>query len=224
MSKRILIANRGEIALRVAKACRELGYTSVGLWTDNEVNAKHLEHCDEWLHLPGRTSAETYLNIPKILEYAIQYKIDAVHPGYGFLSENTHFAEALEKAGIVFIGPNSRAVKLMGDKATSKAVAREAGVPVVPGTTNSVPTVEEALKISKEIGYPVLLKAVFGGGGRGMRKCFNDEDVKKNFEAVVREAKSSFGDGALLVEKFIVNPHHIEVQILADKKGKPFYW
>jgi acetyl-CoA carboxylase biotin carboxylase subunit len=224
MSKRILIANRGEIALRVAKACRELGYTSVGLWTDNEVNAKHLEHCDEWLHLPGRTSAETYLNIPKILEYAIQYKIDAVHPGYGFLSENTHFAEALEKAGIVFIGPNSRAVKLMGDKATSKAVAREAGVPVVPGTTNSVPTVEEALKISKEIGYPVLLKAVFGGGGRGMRKCFNDEDVKKNFEAVVREAKSSFGDGALLVEKFIVNPHHIEVQILADKKGNVWHF
>lgn len=222
--KKILIANRGEIAARIARSCRELGHVAVGIWTDNEIHARHLEFCDEWLHLEGHTNAETYLNIEKIVALAKEYNIDGVHPGYGFLSENTHFAKALEDAGIVFIGPHSEAIRLMGDKAVSKQIAKKAGVPVVPGATDPVPTLEEALKYADEIGYPVLLKAVAGGGGRGMRICHSPEDVKKNFEAVGRESKAAFGNGDLLIEKFILNPRHIEVQILADKKGNVFHF
>jgi len=223
-SKRILIANRGEIASRVAKACRELGHIAVGLFTDMEPNAAHLEFCDEWVHLTGKTNTETYLNIEKLVSLAKELEIDGVHPGYGFLSENGNFASALDEAGIVFIGPNIHAIKVMGDKATSKALAKEAGVPVVPGTAAAVPTVEEAIKVAGEIGYPVLLKAVAGGGGRGMRACESEGEVKGNFEAVQRESKAAFGNGDLLVEKLIVNPHHIEVQILADKKGNVFHF
>jgi acetyl-CoA carboxylase biotin carboxylase subunit len=221
--KRILIVNRGEIAIRVAKAIRELGHIAIGIWTDNEPNAAHLEYCHEWVHLPGLTNQETYLNVPAIEKLIDAHKVDAVHPGYGFLAENTAFATYLNKKGITFIGPNSDAIEKMGDKAVSKTIADKAGVPVVPGSTGEVPSVDEALKISKDIGYPVLLKAVAGGGGKGMRTCFNDEEVKTAFEAVKREAKSSFGNDGLLVEKFIVNPHHIEVQILADKKGNTFH-
>ncbi len=222
--KRILIANRGEIAARIAKACRELGHTAVGVWTDAEPNAYHLHFCDEWVHLPGKSNGETYLNVPAILEVVKQHKIDGVHPGYGFLSENADFGRALDKAGVVFIAPNTEAIRVMGDKATSKALAQKAGVPVVPGTAEAVPTVEGAIKVAKEIGYPILLKAVAGGGGRGMRACMNEEDVKKNFEAVGREAKASFNNGDLLVEKLVLNPHHIEVQILADKKGNVYHF
>jgi acetyl-CoA carboxylase biotin carboxylase subunit len=222
--KRVMIVNRGEIASRVAKACRELGHTAVGLWTDNEPSAAHLEYCDEWIHLEGKTNAETYLNVEKLIQVAKDNEIDGIHPGYGFLSENGGFAKRLDEEGIVFIGPNTEAIRVMGDKATSKALARDAGVPVVPGTAEAVPTVEGALKVANEIGYPVLLKAVAGGGGRGMRACENDEEVKKQFEAVVREAVSAFGNGDLLVEKLIVNPHHIEVQIMADKLGNVFHF
>lgn len=223
-TKRILIINRGEIAARIAKACRELGHTAVGVWTDNEVQAKHLEVCDEWVRLPGSTNAETYLNIPNILEVCKKYKIDGVHPGYGFLSENTEFSQALVDNGIVWIGPHPEAVRVMGDKAVSKEFAKKVGMPVVPGSTGPVKTVEEAIKIGNEIKYPILLKAVAGGGGRGMRTCFNEQDVRDNFEAVGREAASAFKNGDLLVEKFIVNPHHIEVQILADRKGNVFHF
>ncbi len=222
--KRILIVNRGEIAARVAKAIRELGHVAVGVWTDAEPHATHLEFCHEWVRLPGKNNAETYLNVPNILNIVKEYKIDAVHPGYGFLSENTQFAEALEKAGAIFIGPNSRAVKLMGDKAISKQVAKEAGVPVVPGSTGAVPTVEEAIKIAKEIKFPVMLKAVAGGGGRGMRVCADEKQIREQFDAVQREAKAAFNNGDMLVEKFIVNPHHIEVQILADRKGNIYHF
>lgn len=223
-NKRILIINRGEIAARIAKACRELGHTAVGVWTDNEVQAKHLEVCDEWVRLPGATNAETYLNIPNILEVCKKYHIDGVHPGYGFLSENTEFSQALVDNGIVWIGPHPEAVRVMGDKAVSKEFAKKVGMPVVPGSTGAVPTVEEAIRIADQIKYPILLKAVAGGGGRGMRTCFNEQDVRDNFEAVGREAKSAFKNGDLLVEKFIVNPHHIEVQILADRKGNVFHF
>lgn len=222
--KRILIINRGEIATRIAKAIRELGHVAIGVWTDNEPHATHLEFCHEWVQLPGKTNAETYLNVPNILSLIKKYKIDAVHPGYGFLSENTGFAEELEKNGVVFIGPNPKAVRLMGDKAISKQVAKDANVPVVPGSLGAVLTIEDAIKIAKEIKYPIFLKAIAGGGGRGMRICHNDQDVKNNFEAVQREAKAAFNNGELLVEKFIVNPHHIEVQILADKKGNVFHF
>ncbi len=221
--KRILICNRGEIAIRVAKAIRELGHTAVGFWTDNELEPPHLEYCDVWLHLKGSNNTETYLNMDQILELIKEYKIDAVHPGYGFLSENTVFAKKLEDAGVLFIGPNSFAIEKMGDKAISKQMAKDAGVPVVPGSTGEIESAEEAKKIAADIKYPVLLKAVAGGGGKGMRVCNSEDELEKNFEAVRREALSSFGNPGVLVEKFIVNPHHIEVQIIADKKGNIFH-
>ncbi|MGZ3807813.1 MAG: acetyl-CoA carboxylase biotin carboxylase subunit [Bacteriovorax sp.] len=222
--KRILIINRGEIAARIAKACRELGHVAVGVWTDNEVQAKHLEVCDEWVRLPGSTNAETYLNIPNILDVCKKYKIDGVHPGYGFLSENTEFSQTLVDNGITWIGPHPEAVRVMGDKAVSKEFAQKVGIPVVPGSTGAVPTIEEAIKIANQIKYPILLKAVAGGGGRGMRVCLNEQDIHNNFEAVQREAAAAFKNGDLLVEKYIVNPHHIEVQILADRKGNVFHF
>lgn len=221
--KRVLIINRGEIAIRVAKALNELGLVSVGVWTDNETEPPHLEFCQEWVHLQGSNNKETYLDIPKIMKLIDDYKIDGVHPGYGFLSENREFSEALAKKGVTFIGPNPEAVYKMGAKDISKQIAQGAGVPVVPGSTGEVATVEEAIKIGNEIGYPILLKAVAGGGGKGMRPCMNESEVKANFAAVQREALSSFGYAALLVEKYILNPHHIEVQILADKKGNVYH-
>jgi acetyl/propionyl-CoA carboxylase alpha subunit len=221
--KRVLIINRGEIAIRIAKALNELGLVSVGVWTDNETEPPHLEYCQEWVHLKGNNNKETYLDIPKIMTLITDFKIDAVHPGYGFLSENKEFSETLAKKGIIFIGPNPVAVHKMGAKDISKQIAKEAGVPVVPGSIGEVPTVEEAIKIGNEFGYPILLKAVAGGGGKGMRPCYNDKDVRDNFAAVQREALSSFGYAALLVEKYILNPHHIEVQILADKKGNVYH-
>lgn len=223
MSKRILICNRGEIAIRIAKAVKELGYTAVGFWTDNEQEPPHLEYCDEWVYLQGSNNSETYLNISKIVDLAVEHKIDGVHPGYGFLAENTVFAQELNKKDIIFIGPHAKAIELMGDKAVSKKIAKKAGVPVIPGSTGEVETVEEAKKIASDIKYPVLLKAVAGGGGKGMRVCNDEVELEKNFEAVKREALSSFGNPGMLVEKFIVNPHHIEVQILADKKGNVFH-
>ncbi len=221
--KRILICNRGEIAIRVAKAVRELGHVAVGFWTDNEPEAPHLEYCDIWLHLKGSNNTETYLNMDQILDLIKEHKIDAVHPGYGFLSENTNFAKKLEDAGVIFIGPNSFAIEKMGDKAISKQMAKDAGVPVVPGSTGEIESADEAKQIAKEIKYPVLLKAVAGGGGKGMRVCHDESELDKNFEAVRREALSSFGNPGVLVEKFIVNPHHIEVQIIADNKGNVFH-
>ena len=221
--KRVLIANRGEIAIRVAKALNELGLVSVGVWTDNEPEAAHLEYCQEWVHLPGSTNRDTYLNVPKIMELIKEHKIDAVHPGYGFLSENGDFAKTLQAAKVIFIGPNTEAIAAMGDKAISKQWAKKAGVPVVPGSTGEVPTVQEAIKMCNEMGYPVLLKAVAGGGGKGMRPCYSESEVQTNFEAVQREALSSFGNAGLLVEKYVQNPHHIEVQILADKKGNVYH-
>jgi acetyl-CoA carboxylase biotin carboxylase subunit len=221
--KRVLIINRGEIAIRVAKALNELGLISVGVWTDNETEPPHLEFCQEWVRLEGFNNKDTYLNIPRIMKLIDDYKIDGVHPGYGFLSENREFSEALAKKCITFIGPNPDAVYKMGAKDISKQIAKAAGVPVVPGSTGEVSTVEEAIKIGNEIGFPILLKAVAGGGGKGMRPCANETEVKANFAAVQREALSSFGYAALLVEKYIQNPHHIEVQILADKKGNVYH-
>jgi len=223
MSKKILICNRGEIAIRVAKAAKELGHIAIGFWTDNEPEPAHLEYCDQWLHLEGSDNTETYLNIEKLIGIIQEHKIDAVHPGYGFLSENTNFTKALDEINVIFIGPHAEAILKMGDKAISKQMASEAGVPVVPGSTGEVESVEDARVIANEIKYPVLLKAVAGGGGKGMRTCANDEELAKNFDAVKREALSSFGNAGVLVEKFIINPHHIEVQILADRKGNIYH-
>ena len=223
MSKKILICNRGEIAIRVAKAAKELGHIPVGFWTDNETEPAHLEYCDQWLHLKGNDNTETYLNMDQIISIIKEHNIDAVHPGYGFLSENTVFTKKLEDLGVTFIGPHAEAIHKMGDKAISKQMAKDAGVPVVPGSTGEIESAAEAATIAIEIGYPVLLKAVAGGGGKGMRTCADAKELEKNFEAVRREAQSSFGNPGVLVEKFIVNPHHIEVQILADKKGNVYH-
>ncbi|MBT7608774.1 MAG: ATP-grasp domain-containing protein [Bacteriovoracaceae bacterium] len=222
--KKILIINRGEIATRIAKACRELGHVAVGVWTDNELNAKHLEFCHEWVHLQGSTNAETYLNIDNIFKVIKENEIDAVHPGYGFLSESCEFARKLSKENIIFIGPHVEAVRQMGDKAISKQIAKAADIPVIPGSASAIPTVAEAKKIAKEIGYPILLKAVAGGGGRGMRACKDEKEIEDQFEVVQRESSAAFGNGDLLVEKLIVNPRHIEVQILADKKGNTYHF
>ena len=220
---KILIANRGEIAIRTAKSIRELGHTPVGLWTDQEPASAALAFCDEWIHLEGNSLQETYLNMDKIIEAAKKEGIDALHPGYGLLSENAKFAKKLVKEGIIFIGPHPKAIELMGDKAKSKQWAKKHGVPVIPGSDGSVNDAQDALKIASKIGFPVLLKAVSGGGGRGMRACHSPKDIKEQFEAVGREAMASFGNGELLVEKLIVNPHHVEVQILGDKKGNIYH-
>lgn len=224
MKKRILIANRGEIASRIARAVHELGHVAIGLYTDGEPEAAHLEYCDEWVHLSGSSMKESFLSIENIIETARKYKADAIHPGYGFLSENSNFAKAVEDAGIVFIGPSSKCIHQMGDKAISKQFAKKAGVPTVPGSVGAVESVNEALQIAKEIGFPVLMKAVAGGGGRGMRVCNSAEEVIANFETIKREAKNLFGNDGMLVEKYIQKPHHIEVQILADKKGNVFHF
>ncbi len=223
MKKKILICNRGEIAIRVGKAIRELGHISVGFWTDNETQPPHLEYCDQWIHLKGSSNTETYLNMDQIISLIKEHKIDAVHPGYGFLSENTEFSKKLEELGVTFVGPHAEAIHKMGDKAISKQMAKDAGVPVVPGSTGEIESAAEAAVIAKEIGYPVLLKAVAGGGGKGMRVCVDEKELDKNFEAVRREALSSFGNPGVLVEKFILNPHHIEVQIIADNNGNIFH-
>lgn len=223
-SRRILITNRGEIASRIAKACRELGHVAIGIWTDNEVHATHLQFCDEWVHLEGSSNAETYLNVENLVKVIKENKVDAVHPGYGFLSENADFALRMRDEGIIFIGPNVECIRIMGDKATSKQLANEIGVPTVPGTDKAVESIDEAVKVSAEIGYPVLLKAVAGGGGRGMRACENEAEVRASFDAVGRESLAAFNNGDLLVEKLIVNPRHIEVQILADKNGNVFHF
>ena len=195
----------------------------VGVWTDNETNAGHLKSCDEWVHLPGKTSRETYLNIDALVKVAQKNRIDGVHAGYGFLSENKDFAHSLEAVGIKFIGPNVEAITIMGDKAVAKTLAEKSGVPVIKGTTSAVPSAKEALKVADEIGYPILLKAVAGGGGKGMRACHSPAEVKNLFGVVSREAASSFGNGDILLEKLILNPRHIEVQLLADKKGNVYH-
>lgn len=222
--KRILILNRGEIASRIGKACRELGHVGVGVWTDNERNATHLEFCDEWVYLSGKSNKETYLNTEKIFKVIEEHKIDAVHPGYGFLSENFDFARQCEDKGIIFIGPSSRCIELMSDKANAKAAAEKAGLPILPGSKGKVATVEEALKISDEIGYPVLIKATAGGGGRGLRVCQTPDEFKTNWESAKREAEKSFNDDSLIIEKYVINPHHIEIQILSNKSGKTYHF
>ncbi len=222
--KRIFIANRGEIAKRIAQSVRELGHVSVGAYTSYEKNAAHLEYCDEWIFLSGKKHSDTFLNIEKLIDLCKSEKIDAVHPGYGFLSENAAFGMAVSAAGMVFIGPNAQAISLMGDKGKSKEFAARMGVPVVPGSEGEVSSLDEALEIAERISYPVLLKASQGGGGKGMRASFTSDELKKNFHAVKRESLSSFGSEAVLIEKLIENPHHIEVQILANKKGEVFHF
>ncbi len=224
MRKKILIANRGEIAIRIAVALKELDFESFGLWTDDEPSGNHLRFIENWIHLSGSNIQETYLNAKKIVNIAKEHDIDGIHPGYGLLSENYHFAKLCEESGLVFIGPHSNAIKMLGDKSESKKLAKKFNVPTIPGSDENINSIEEAKKLADQIGYPVLLKAVSGGGGRGMRICESENDLEKNIESVKREAKSSFNDDRLLLEKFVNSPRHIEVQVLSDKKGNHFHF
>lgn len=219
MFKKILIANRGEIACRVMKTARRMGIATVAVYSDADAGALHVQMADEAIHIGGAASSESYLVIERILDAIRQTGSEAVHPGYGFLSENARFAEALEAEGIAFIGPGIRAIGAMGDKIESKKLANEAGVSTVPGHLGVLQDEDEAVKVSGEVGYPVMIKASAGGGGKGMRVAYNDVEAREGFRSAVNEAVSSFGDDRVFIEKFVEEPRHIEIQVLADSFG-----
>jgi acetyl-CoA carboxylase biotin carboxylase subunit len=216
---KVLIANRGEIALRIIRACRELGITSAAIYSDADKTAMHTKLADESYHIGAAPSSESYLNQTKIIDLALRIKADAIHPGYGFFAENAEFISKVEKAGIVFIGPSSESVKLMGSKTAARQRMQKHNVPIVPGTTEPIKSSEEGMKISGEIGYPVLLKAAAGGGGKGMRKINSPAEFESAFEATKRESLKAFASDEIYIEKFIEKPKHIEVQIFGDKLG-----
>jgi propionyl-CoA carboxylase alpha chain len=223
MFKKILIANRGEIACRVIKSARRMGIATVAVYSDADARAPFVAMADEAVHIGPSPAAQSYLIADKIIAACKQTGAEAVHPGYGFLSERTSFAEALAREGIAFIGPPVNAIAAMGDKIESKKLAKAAGVNVVPGSEGEIKDTAEALKVSREIGYPVMMKASAGGGGKGMRLAYNDKDVEEGFEATQREGLNSFGDERVFIEKFILNPRHIEIQILGDQHGNIVY-
>lgn len=219
MFKKILIANRGEIACRVIKTARRMGISTVAIYSDADRNALHVAMADEAVHIGAAPASESYIVIDKVMKAVLSSGAEAVHPGYGFLSENKLFAAALEKAGVAFIGPNVRAIEAMGDKITSKKLAAEAGVSTVPGYMGIIADAEESVRISRDIGYPVMIKASAGGGGKGMRIAWNDAEAREGFARSKSEAASSFGDDRIFIEKFITQPRHIEIQVLGDAHG-----
>ena len=223
MFKKILIANRGEIACRVIKTCKKMGIKTVAVYSDADRNALHVEMADEAVHIGESATAKSYLVIDRIVEACKESGAEAVHPGYGFLSENKKFQEALAAAKITFIGPDAYAIEAMGDKIESKKLADKAGVSTVPGFLGVIKDVAHAKKISGEIGYPVMLKASAGGGGKGMRIARNESEVQEGFERSQSEAKSSFGDDRMFIEKYIEQPRHIEIQVIADRHGNTLY-
>ncbi len=223
MFKKILIANRGEIACRVIKTARMMGIKTVAVYSEADARALHVEMADEAVAIGPAPAAQSYLVIENIIDACKQTGAEAVHPGYGFLSENAEFAEALKKADIAFIGPNVRAIEVMGDKIESKKFADDAKVNTVPGYLGVIKDADEAVKIAGDIGYPVMIKASAGGGGKGMRIAWEENEVAEGFESSMNEARSSFGDDRVFIEKFITNPRHIEIQVLADKHGNTIY-
>ncbi|MCO5072686.1 MAG: acetyl/propionyl/methylcrotonyl-CoA carboxylase subunit alpha [Rhizobiaceae bacterium] len=223
MIKKILIANRGEIACRVIKTARKLGIATVAVYSDADREALHVKMADEAVHIGPAPSSQSYIVIGKIMEAVKASGADAVHPGYGFLSENANFAEALKAEGVAFIGPPPVAIEAMGDKITSKKIAAGAGVSTVPGHMGLIEDAEEAVKIADEIGYPVMIKASAGGGGKGMRIAWNDAETREGFQLSRNEAKSSFGDDRIFIEKFVTQPRHIEIQVLGDQHGNIVY-
>ncbi len=223
MFKKILIANRGEIACRVIRTARRMGIKTVAVYSDADARAPHVKLADEAVRLGPPPASESYLKAALIIDACKATGAEAVHPGYGFLSERANFVEALEKAGIAFIGPPPKAIAAMGDKIESKKLARDAGVNIVPGHLDDIATTDEAVKIAKDIGYPVMLKASAGGGGKGMRLAYSEKDVREGFDSVKREGLNSFGDDRVFIEKFIENPRHIEIQVLGDKHGNILY-
>jgi propionyl-CoA carboxylase alpha chain len=223
MFKKILIANRGEIACRVIRTARKMGIATVAVYSDADANALHERMADEAVHIGPAPSNQSYIVIDNILAAIARTGADAVHPGYGFLSENAAFAAALEKAGIAFIGPPVKAIEAMGDKITSKKIAADAGVSTVPGHMGLIEDAEEAVRIASSIGYPVMIKASAGGGGKGMRIAWNDAEAREGFQSSRNEAKGAFGDDRIFIEKFVDQPRHIEIQVLGDRHGTTLY-
>ncbi|WCR09256.1 acetyl/propionyl/methylcrotonyl-CoA carboxylase subunit alpha [Paracoccus stylophorae] len=223
MFKKILIANRGEIACRVIKTARKMGIGTVAVYSDADRNALHVRMADEAVHIGPSPANQSYIVIDRIMDAIRQTGAEAVHPGYGFLSENRKFAEALEAEGVAFIGPPASAIEAMGDKITSKKLAQEAGVSTVPGYMGLIADEDEAVKISGQIGYPVMIKASAGGGGKGMRIAWTDEEAREGFASSKNEAANSFGDDRIFIEKFVTQPRHIEIQVLADSHGNAVY-
>jgi acetyl-CoA carboxylase biotin carboxylase subunit len=218
MFKKILVANRGEIACRIMQAAKELGIPTVAIYSAVDAKAKHVKLADQAIQT-GASPLDTYLNIENLVALAQEVGADAIHPGYGFLAENSDFVKACEQAKVTFIGPPSHAMALAGDKAKAKETMRKAGLPVIPGSHGLLKDTKDARALAKEVGYPVLLKATAGGGGRGIRVCQDKDELTKNFELAYSEAEKAFGDGHLILEKFIYNAHHIEFQVLGDKQG-----
>ena len=219
MLKKVLIANRGEIAVRIIRACREMGIRTVAIYSEADKNALHKTLADEAVCIGPAPSNKSYLNIKAILEAACLTGCDGIHPGYGFLSENSSFAKMCDEIGIKFIGPTHKMIELMGNKSKAKETMKNAGVPVVPGSDGLVDNVLEAIKVALRIGYPVILKASSGGGGKGIRIAYNEKELVKFYDLVRQEAKISFNDDSIYIEKFIENPRHIEVQVMADEHG-----
>ena len=223
MFNKILIANRGEIACRVIKTAKQMGIKTVAVFSDADRNALHVQMADEAVNIGPPPANQSYIDIEKVISAVKKTNAQAVHPGYGFLSENAKFAKSLSDIGVTFIGPPENAIESMGDKITSKKIAQEAGVNTVPGYMGVIKDEDEALSISEKIGYPVMIKASAGGGGKGMRIAWNDSEVKEGFQSSKNEAASSFGDDRIFIEKFVTQPRHIEIQVLADTKGNCIY-
>jgi acetyl-CoA carboxylase biotin carboxylase subunit len=219
MFEKILVANRGEIAVRIIRACKELNIRTVAVYSEVDANSMHVQMADEAICIGKAPSSESYLRIDRIISAAEIADVDAIHPGYGFLSENAHFADVCESCNIRFIGPSSRAMTALEDKASSRVLARKAGVPTPPGSEGPVENEQEALVVAKRIGYPVMIKAIAGGGGRGMRQAHNDVSLVKGFHTARSEAEKAFGNSGVYIEKYIENSHHIEFQILGDNRG-----
>ena len=220
MFEKILVANRGEIAVRIIRACKELNVRTVAVYSEVDSNSMHVQLADEAICIGPAPASESYLRIDRIISAAEITDVDAIHPGYGFLSENAHFAEVCESCNIRFIGPSPRAMSSLEDKAVSRALAKKAGVDIPPGSDGVVENEKDAREIAKRIGYPVMIKAVAGGGGRGMRVAHNDPSLIKAYHTARTEAEKAFGNSGVYIEKFIENPHHIEIQILGDHKGR----
>ena len=220
MFKKILIANRGEIALRIIRACKELGVQSVAIYSEPDIHSLHVQLADEAICIGPAASSDSYLKIDRIISAAEIADVDAIHPGYGFLAENAHFADVCASCNIKFIGPTAQAIRMMGDKNSARDCARAAGVPISPGSDGIIADEAEALRVARKIGYTVLIKAAAGGGGRGMRIASNEGSLVQGYHAARMEAEKAFGNGAVYIEKFIVNPHHIEFQVFGDQHGR----
>jgi propionyl-CoA carboxylase alpha chain len=217
--KKILIANRGEIALRIMRSIRQLGLKTLAVYSEADQNAPFVKYADEAVLLGPPASTESYLLADKIIEIAVTHGVDGIHPGYGFLSENAEFAEKVEAAGITFIGPSSEAIRIMGDKLSAKQAVKKFNIPMVPGTDTAINNLIEAKKIATKIGYPILVKASAGGGGKGMRIVENADDLEEQLTIAMNEAQAAFGNNAVFIERYVQKPRHIEIQIMADKHG-----